>query len=52
MDKINNREEMKYICKVIRSDEVKGQVRTEHEDPCEAPPIILKKKNHEDTNNN
>ena len=36
MDKINNREEMKYMCKVIRSDEG-------HEDPCEAPPIILKK---------
>ena len=33
MNKINNREEMKYMCKVMRS---KGQVRTGHEDPCEA----------------
>ena len=30
---------MKYICKVIRS---KGQVRTGRDDPCEAPPIIIK----------
>ena len=34
MNKINNREEMKYMCKVIRSDEVKR---------AQAPPIILKK---------
>ena len=50
MNKINNREEMKYMCKVIRSDEVKRAGANGTRGPMRGTAHYIKK--NEDTNNN
>ena len=48
MNKINNREEMKYMCKVIRSDEVKRAGANGTRGPMRGTAHYIKK--NEDTN--
>ena len=50
MNKINNREEMKYMCKVIRSDEVKRAGANGTRGPMRGTAHYIKK--NEDTKNN
>ena len=45
MNKINNREEMKYMCKVIRSDEVKRAGANGTRGPMRGTAHYIKKKN-------
>ena len=44
MNKINNREEMKYMCKVIRSDEVKRAGANGTREPMRGTAHYIKKK--------
>ena len=50
MNKINNREEMKYMCKVIRSDQVKRAGANGTRGPMRGTAHYIKK--NQDTNNN
>ena len=50
MNKINNREEMKYMCKVIRSDEVKRAGANGTQGPMQGTAHNIKK--NKDTHNN